>query len=292
MEYITFPWEQIGAALRALSLLGNAGNAAAWILFFIIGALPLAVAGILRLSRRGCRADLLLAALSVMLYIGVWFYANPSYMSLYLLPMPEFEFSGYVLAAVLDSLLFTWLLLRCVLRYEKLEYQKLLSGLKFLLYAYAAILAAGSLWSRGAAFMASCKALGENNNGADGLLLNISLFFLILQSIVKLIPVFAEVALLIMAAGFLGSFEREAFGADACSKLERLRTVSGRLLMLILLSNVGISVLQLLFARFILSSSYVIVFPLAEIIVVLGIRTLCFLYLEGRRLKEENEMFV
>ena len=94
MEYITFPWKQLGTALRRLSLSGSAGNAAAWVLFFIIGAAPLAAAAILYLRRRSCRADWLLPVLSVMLYAALWFYVNPSYMNVYLSPLPLGDFSG------------------------------------------------------------------------------------------------------------------------------------------------------------------------------------------------------
>lgn len=292
MKYITFPWEQLGTALRRLSLSGSAGNAAAWSLFFIIGAIPLAAAAILYIRHRSCKADILLAALSMMLYISIWFYTNPSYMNLYLSPLPMGPFSGYLPGAVLYSLLLTWILLRCIIRYEKTEYRKLMSGLRFLLYFYILILAIEALWQDGAEFMASCLALGENNTAASSLELNISTFFLILQALIGLLPKMAELTLLIMGAGFLHSFERSAFGADTYAKLEKLRITSGRLLMLLLISNVSISLLQLLFARFLLSSSHIITFPLAEIIVVLGIRMLSLLYLKGKQLKEDNDMFI
>ncbi len=292
MKYITFPWAQLGAALRSLSLSGSDGNAAAWILFLLIGALPMAAAAILYLRHRSCKADLLLAALSLMLYVSIWFYTNPSYMDVSLSPLPMGEFSGYPLGAVLYGLLLTWILLRCTTRYEKAEYRKLMSGFRFLLYAYILVLAAGTLLQGGAQFVASCQALGENNSGASDLELNISTFFLILQAVIRLLPKMAELILLIMGSGFLRSFERAAFSQDTLTRLERLRTASGRLLALILISNAGIGILQLIFARFLLSSSHIIVFPLTEILVVLGIRMLSLLYLESKRLKEDNDMFI
>ena len=154
------------------------------------------------------------------------------------------------------------------------------------------VLAIGSLLHGGAEFIASCQALEENNSGASALELNISTFFLILQTMCRLLPKIAELALLGMGAGFLRGFERAAFSQDTLARLERLRIASGRLLMLILISNVGISILQLIFSRFLLSSSHIIVFPLTEIIVVLGIRLLSLLYLESKRLKEDNDMFI
>ena len=63
MEYITFPWEQIGLGLRRLSLSGSAGNIAAWILFLAAGALPLFTMAFLRYRRKSCRADYLLPLL-------------------------------------------------------------------------------------------------------------------------------------------------------------------------------------------------------------------------------------
>ena len=61
---------------------------------------------------------------------------------------------------------------------------------------------------------------------------------------------------------------------------------------MVLLANAGFNVLQLLCSRFLLTSFHRIPFPLSEILVMLGIRTLSFLYLESRRLKEDNDMFI
>lgn len=292
MKYITFPWAQLGTVLRRLSLSGSVGNAAAWCLFFLIGAIPLAAAAILYTRHRSCKADILLAALSLMLYVSIWFYINPSYMNVYLSPLPMGEFSGYLLGTVLYSLLLTWILLRCIIRYEVVEYHKLMSGFRFLLHAYILVMAIEALFHGAAGFITSCQTLGENNSAASGLQLNISTFFLILQAITGLLPKMAELMLLVMGAAFLRSFERAAFSQDTLTRLERLRIASGRLLMLILISNAGVSILQLIFARFLLSSSHIIVFPLTEIIVVLGIRMLSLLYLESKRLKEDNDMFI
>ena len=57
MDYITFPWEQLGRALRRLSLSGGMGNAAAWVLFIALGALPRIAAAFLLYRRRGPRTD-------------------------------------------------------------------------------------------------------------------------------------------------------------------------------------------------------------------------------------------
>ena len=117
MEYITFPWEQMGLGLRRLSLSGGAGNVAAWILFLVIGARPLFAMAFLRYRRKSCRADYLLPLLSVSLFAGLWFFINPSYMDRYLSPMPTGGIAKYSLATVIYSLFLTWILLRLVFLY-------------------------------------------------------------------------------------------------------------------------------------------------------------------------------
>lgn len=292
MDYILFPWKQLGTILRELSLSGGFGNGVSWTLFFAVGILPLGAACLLRLRRKNCRADFLLVVLSAMLYADTWFFANPSYLDLYLSPMPMDGFSGYLLVGVTDSLLLVWILLRTVRHCEKAEYLGLLSGLRLLLCLYILILALGSLWRDGSAFLDDFTALQGNTLEVSNARFGLSVFVLILQTIVKLLPPLSEAALLAMAVSFLYSFGKESFGPRSCGKLERLRIASGHLLALILVSNVGVSLLQLLLARWILNSSHLIYLPLTEIIAVLGIRMLSYLFLESRRLKEDNEMFI
>ncbi len=321
MDYMTFPWEQVGLLLRRLSLSGGIGNATAWILFLAIGALPLLAAAVLLRRRRACGADFLLAALSAALFIGLWFFVNPSYIDRYLSPMPAGGIAKFALASVIDSLLLTWFLLRFLLRMEEghrnqahsregqhsaekvhpmeeahtgenIGHGKPLSGLRILLGLYALVLAIGLIVQGGAEFRAALTALEESNSGSAPFLLEISTLFLALQAVMGLLPSAAKIALLLMMSVFLHHYAADPFGPAACRAMERLRIASGRLLAVVLVANVGFNVLQLAFSRFLLSVNHQILFPLSEIIVILGIRTLSTLYLESKRLKEDNDMFI
>lgn len=339
MDYMTFPWEQLGLLLRRLSLSGSFGNAAAWILFLATGALPLLAAAVLLRRHRACGADFLLAALSAALFVGLWFFVNPSYIDRYLSPMPAGGIAKFALASVIDSLLLTWFLLRFLLRMEKghrnqdhsregqhsaekvhsmegahpaekvhpteealsmegahsgenIGHGKPLSGLRILLGLYALVLAIGLIVQGGAEFRAALTALEESNSGSAPFLLEISTLFLALQAVMGLLPSAAKIALLLMMSVFLHHYAADPFGPAACRAMERLRIASGRLLAVVLVANVGFNVLQLAFSRFLLSVNHQILFPLSEIIVILGIRTLSTLYLESKRLKEDNDMFI
>lgn len=292
MEYITFPWEQIGLGLRRLSLSGSAGNIAAWILFLAAGALPLFTMAFLRYRRKSCRADYLLPLLSVSLFAGLWFFINPSYMDRYLSPMPTGGIAKYSLAAVIYSLFLTWILLRLVFLYEKAGQGRLLAGLRILLGLYGLVLGIGLFVQSSVEFREALRALQESNTGSDSHLVRISTLFLAIQIVIGILPTASQIALLFMMALFLRRYEKEPFGPEASLAMERLKAASGRLLTVVLLANAGFNVLQLLCSRFLLTSFHRIPFPLSEILVMLGIRTLSFLYLESRRLKEDNDMFI
>ena len=292
MEYITFPWEQIGLGLRRLSLSGSAGNIAAWILFLAAGALPLFTIAFLRYRRKSCRADYLLPLLSVSLFAGLWFFINPSYMDRYLSPMPTGGIAKYSLAAVIYSLFLTWILLRLVFLYEKAGQGRLLAGLRILLGLYGLVLGIGLFVQSSVEFREALRALQESNTGSDSHLVRISTLFLAIRIVIGILPTASQIALLFMMVLFLRRYEKEPFGPEASLAMKRLKAASGRLLTVALLANAGFNVLQLLCSRFLLTSFHRIPFPLSEILVMLGIRTLSFLYLESRRLKEDNDMFI
>ena len=175
---------------------------------------------------------------------------------------------------------------------ENIGHGKPLSGLRILLGLYALVLAIGLIVQGGAEFRAALTALEESNSGSAPFLLEISTLFLALQAVMGLLPSAAKIALLLMMSVFLHHYAAAPFGPAACRAMERLRIASGRLLAVVLVANVGFNVLQLAFSRFLLSVNHQILFPLSEIIVILGIRTLSTLYLESKRLKEDNDMFI
>lgn len=291
MEYMTFPWEQLGILLRRLSLSGGIGNAAAWICYLVIGGVPLGGTVWMLARHKACRADILLPILSALIYMGLWFLVNPSYLNIYLFPTELGNFGKYALTAVMDGLLLSWILLKCISGFEKLGKKRLFRSLGILLGIYVAMLSLMVLWQGGVGFVAACIELMEKNTGAQNMV-PVSCLFLGLQTLAEYLPRILELVLYCMVLDLLHSCEKEIFGAESYGKVERLKKYSSRFLGAIVLTNLGVNMLQLLFARFLLSSHYAIVFPLWEIIVVLGIGVLSRFYLESRQLKEDNDLFI
>ncbi len=289
MNYITFPWEQLGGLLRRMSLAGELGNAAAWACYLTVGAVPLAVWVFLLFRGRAVKIDALLSVLSAVIYVGVWFFVNPSYIDVYLSPAYMGGFAKYTLGLVLWGVFFSWLLLRFLTGYEKWGRARLLRALEIILGVYG-VLRLASFFLQGEELSAALRTLEENNTGASDL--GLSRFFLVLQTVTDKLPQMLELALFVMAIGFLHGCERENFSAEGLRWVEKLKRYSALFVAVVLIANVGVNVLQLLFARRIYSSSYNVVLPLREVMVMLGILILSRFYLESRRIKEDNDMII
>lgn len=309
MSYLSFPWEQIGTMLRRLSLAGAAGNAAAWGLFAALGGSPLLLWGWLAVQKKSGRADLLLPVLSLTLFAGLWFLVNPSYIEACLFPAGAERMGKCVFGAAIDSVLLTWLLLRFLGSYRKMERRRLLRSLELLLGFYVALAGAAILLQGRQELLTAWETVGVNASaegrawtaalemnrllgGAGGRNMGLSRCFLVLQTICSYLPGLLELALCAAAVPFLHSCEQQGFHGESLRHIERLRNLSACFLGVTLCVNMAVNLLQLLFAGYLYNSSYVLAFPLKNIIFMLGILLLSRFWLEGKRLKEDNELFI
>lgn len=305
MEYITFPWEQAGICLRKLSLAGAAGNAAAWILYAVLGSSPLICWGLLALRRKVSRADLLLLLLSPVLFSGLWFFINPSYLEVYLFPAGLQSAGKCAFAVTIDSVLLSWLLLRFLGNGIKAGRKRLLRSLELLLGVYAALTVTAVLFQGGAELLEDWKGVGMNVTGTDwkwisdqplaevsDRSLNLSRLFLIVQTICRYLPEILESALCAAGIRFLYSCEQDSFHEKSLGLMQELKKISGYFLGVILGSNICANLLQLLFAGYIYSSNYAFVFPFRQVIVMLGLILLSRFWLESKRLQEDNKLFI
>lgn len=292
MEYMTFPWEQIGSLLRALSLSGGPGNAVAWLLFLALGLCPAAGLGALLYGQRAVRADWLLALLSALLLAGMWFFVNPTYLEKYLFAAGMGERGKYAFALTIDSAALTWVLLRFLRGYERRERRRLFQELQAVLGLYVLLMATGTFLGGVEEFIRKYAAIKSGNTPIDPERLSFSAVFLFLQIFCSLLPELLEIALWVVVLALLHGGERDGFSADSLKKVELLKKLSARFLAVILFGNLSVNLLQLSLGRWIYSSQFSIVFPLREAVVMLGVLILSRFYLESRRLKEDNDLFI
>lgn len=305
MDHITIPWEQAGALLRGLSLSGAAGNAAAWVLYLVLGGWPLVCWGLLARRGKGCRADLLLPVLSLVLFPGLWLLLNPSYLEGYFFVAGMEKIGKCAVSLTIDSVLVSWLLLRFLGNSPGLERKRLLRSLELLLGIYVVLEAVGILSQGVGELPAAWKSLGAGAVKADpipmsgmylaggaGRSIGLSRFVLVLQVLCRYLPQALELILGGAAVGFLRSCEQGSFQEKSLKQLQGIKKLSGYFLGAILVSNVCVNLLQVALAGYIYSTRYVLVLPLRQMIVMLGVLLLSRFWLESRKLQEDNRLFI
>ena len=304
MSYFAFPWEQIGFLLRKLSLAGTAGNAAAWGLFAVIGGCPLIFWGLLLFRRKSSRVDLLLPLLSFSVFSGLWFLINPSYLEVYLFPAGMEEMGKCAFALAIDSVLLCWLLLRFLKDSRGMDKKSLLRSLEITLGLYAALDGAAFLLRGGTELAAGWKAVGVSVSGnmdwmptqeigiMEGRSMGLSRCFLVLQTICRYLPECLELAVCAAAICFLHSCEQNSFHEDSLKQVRRLKKITACSLGAVLWTNMFVNLLQLVFARYIYSAGYTLVFPIKQIIFMLGVLMFSRFWSDGKKLKDDNELFI
>ena len=113
-DIFTFPFGQIGEALRALSLASSAGNIAAMIIYLLISILPVLylVDRVARQKKEPDAIDILLIMMSVMLFIMMYLMVNPGYVNSNLYgAMPG---KGGALAMTFWSMVVGYAVLKCM----------------------------------------------------------------------------------------------------------------------------------------------------------------------------------
>lgn len=302
--YFTFPWEQIGIGLRKLSLSGAAGDLAAWILFAVMGGCPLILWGMLERRKKSSRVDLLLPVLSLTLFSGLWFLINPSYLAAYLFPAGMGEMGRCAFALAIDSILLCWLLLRFLGSSGKMDKKTLLRSLEIMLGLYVALNAAAILFQGGAELLTAWKSVGVSVSGDMEWMLTpeigftevrsmgLSRCFLVFQTLCRYLPELLELGLCGVAICFLNSCEQNSFSEDSLKQVKRLKRLSACFLGAVLGTNVCANLLQLTFARYIYCSNYILAFPIKHVIFMLGVLMLSRFWLESKKLKDDNTLFI
>ncbi|MCM1025525.1 MAG: hypothetical protein NC432_03780 [Roseburia sp.] len=292
MNYLTFPWEQLGNMLRRLSLSGGAGNLAAWVFYLAAGLSPLALLAWLLLQKRNRKADWLLLLIAVLLLTGLWFFINPTYLEKKLFPVGLGEAGKCAFALTIDSALLTWFLLRFLSGYEGWERRRLFREARVVLLVYTFLSAAGLFLKGAGEFTEKYDTVKAGNTMASQGGLELSYAFLLLQIFCTLLPEALELALWSVVLGLLRDGGTDGFSEKSRRRVELIKRLSARFLAAVLFANLGMNLLQLLFGRKLYSSSFTLTFPLRETVILLGILILSGLYLEGSRLKEDNDLFI
>ncbi|HWS30000.1 MAG TPA: hypothetical protein VN512_07775, partial [Clostridia bacterium] len=294
---LSFPFAQIGGGLRALSLAGTWGNAAAVLLYAALSLLPTGFLFYARDKRKLKTEDALLVLLSLLLFAALYLTANPGRLAA-LFGGESVSMSGKsrliavdkaVLGGTVYAVLSGYFILRALRAAKEggtdTLYRLLKLVMRFLAFIFVLAIFAVCLNE----LFASFASLRAGNTGGG---LFMSYAFLVFKFLTDVLPWALNIVIAIVAAGLLDAMRLDRYSEATEKAAKRLSKWGARSLAAIVLSNIFFNVLQLLFARLLHTVNGSLVIPLGLVVFVLFALLFARLTGENRRLKEDNELFI
>ena len=282
----SFPFCQIGMALRALSLSGGVGNVAAWVLYC---AVCLAPAAVLLCRKRGLHwEDWLLLVLSVVLFPGMYLMVNPQMQSE---ALNQSAMGSVLLGTTVYAILVGYGLLKMLRKCFAAEDLRLMDYLKWLFLAFAALLVLGTFGSGLSGLVEHIAAVREGNRGNENGL-EITYAFLCLQYAVEILPNVLCCGILLDACGMLELMRAEGCTGELILAAEKLSRSCGRLLTIVVVSSIGLDLLQLLFIQELRVVATTVRLPLETMAFVVAVLLIARFIRSHKELKDENDCFI
>lgn len=289
VELLKFPFEHLGRGLRALSLSGGAGNVCALALYGLFCLLPAALLLGIALKRRFQPEDTLLGAMAALLFFQMYYMINPSLLPGVLGPVSG-TMGGILLGGVFYSLLAAWLLLRFLRACLAADGEQLARCCRAVLGVTAAALVLAAFGLGPARLKTGLAGLAAANSGSGGL--GLSRAVLVLGWIKDAAVCLLDLWVLSAAAALLGSWSASPYRQETVQAADRLSRRGAATLSAAVLLGLGFQLLQLLLIRDLRSVSMDVEIPVFSVALVLAALLLARLLREGKRLKDDNDLFV
>lgn len=288
---LAFPFEQIGAGLRALSLSGAGGNAAALVLYVAAGAVPL-VPFIVRSTRRKLHfEDGLLVLLSAALFVALYMMINPGMIVSIVGGAAGLPVGRAVLGGIVYSVFAGYLVLRVLRLFSSGSTDKLTRYMSAVLWVMGALFVYMAFGSCLQSLLGSIADLRAGNIGNEDTL-GASTVFLWLQFIVSAAPYLLDVAVILAALRLLGEMRKDRYSEGTVAAAGGMAGLCLRALTATVLMNVGFNLMQLLFAGSLRVLNATVQLPVLSILFVLTALLLSRLVSENKQLKDDNDGFI
>lgn len=290
------PFAQIGYGLRWLSLSGPIGNAAAILLYVLLSLSPCMAYGVLWFTGRAKKADLLLAGLSILLFVVLYRMINPG---LFQMAVPE---SGrWMPGAVFYSALFGYLILRVLQVYALADVKGLQQGLRRLFWLLDGIFVYVVFGKCFGELLASVQALrnmqlAQTDFGIQmqqaSLSVLLSELFFVLRFVVQVLPYLLDIAVISLADRMMQELEVDRYSVQAVRAAARLADFCARALAVTVISGVAFHVLQLIFSGRLYQVDVMVSVPVVSVLFVLLMLLAARYIQENQKLKQENDLFI
>ena len=280
---MAFPFEQVGAALRALALTGNIGNGFALALCIALSILPILSILRHRGEKEYLSENIVLCCMSIAVFITLFSMANPSKL---LSAFPYFTVEALpvvkgVMGCTVWSFIILWVILRLVRLFRSGDTNKLLCYLRVALHALCILFVAVIAISCGSALLDS---LSTTQKSMDNMMA-------VIRFLASSLPYIFDVAITLSLLTLLDSYI-EKNEDDTVRHAESLSKRCCLALGATAASTTILNVLQLLLSQFLSNISVNIEIPVVSLAFILLILILSRLIVENRKLQSDNDLFI
>lgn len=289
-DIFTFPFGQIGEALRTMSLASSAGNIAAMVIYLLISVMPMLylVDRVARQKKEPDAIDILLIMMSVMLFIMMYFMVNPGYINSNLYgAMPG---KGAALAMTFWSMVIGYVVLKCIKASIGTDEKKLARYLKLILIAVAAVIGINIILGIFTEVIPAAKGIREIDEQLNNDY-NTSLFLWIKYFADK-VPSVLNIVVIIHAVKMVDQLRLDRYSQETISAAENLSRICRISVTVMILISIAVNLFQFLVWTKVYKTSYVVDIPLFSIAMCIAVLLLSKFFASDKALKEDNDMII
>lgn len=277
------PFDWIGQGLRAMSLSGGAGNAAAVFLYVLVCLSPL----VLLWKRKFRKEDTLLLGCVAMLFYVMYQMVNPHRIT----AMLDKSVGKMILGGGVYSFLIAWAILRFLPQGLKQGSTAMYRALRIFLMicgaeCFVAAFGIGILELR--ADIAAIQA----GNTMPGLNLMPTYGVRFLSFAARALEYVLDAWVMLACVKLLGELEKDPYSEGCVLAAERINRLCVKALGLITVSNMVLNVIQAVALNYLHNIDVSVRIPVLSMAVVFGTLVLTKLLVQGKALKDDNDLFV
>jgi hypothetical protein len=298
---MSFPFEQIGRGLRALSLSGAAGNVIAIILYVAVCLAPGAII-LIKAKRRGIvPEDSLPILLSVLLFFIMYQMINPNFIVSALGNVGGMSAGKIISGATAYSVIFAYIVLRALRLFFSSATDRLQKYMRILLVLVNFMFICLIFGVGISGLLGSFEQLAADNTNdystldfaaENGSPLTVSYAFLTLKFVVNNIPLALDMLIVFAGISLLDAIAANRYSEETVLAAEKLTRLCKSALIITALSNAAFNALQLLFAGSLNVINGFVRIPIFSIAFVLAALIFSRFVSEDRELKADNDSII
>ncbi len=290
LNMAAFPFEQIGSALRDMSLSGQTGNIIANIIYIVICTIPILYLAYKTIKKKNSYKDIILLLLVPVLFWVLYLSVNPTYASKYY--VLDYQMMKYAYGLTIYTMIFGYIVIDYITRSKRDNISKILNAIKVLIAILSMLLVLTAFGSELGALKTSMITIKDGNTLLQSGELTMTYVMTIIKYIVDILPYLMTIYLLIVILDIIDCATKEIYSEVISNLIGKARIISKYSVVLIIYSQIIVNIIQLIFGSNIKDSNYIMSIPIIQIMIFLGVMLLAHLYSEVKKIKEENDMFI